>query len=72
MAHAVLDVLEEEKLQERALEVGNFVIRHLKELQKVHPLIGDVRYYRCFLISKDTYILPLCYISGKFHEVSGF
>lgn len=43
VAHAVLDVLEEEKLQERALEVGNFVIRHLKELQKVHPLIGDVR-----------------------------
>jgi 4-aminobutyrate aminotransferase-like enzyme len=37
-------VIEQEGLQEHALEVGNFMIKHLKELQKVHPLIGDVRY----------------------------
>ncbi|CAB4018494.1 5-phosphohydroxy-L-lysine phospho-lyase [Paramuricea clavata] len=43
VAHAVLDVIEEEGLQEHALQVGNFLLKHLKELQKVHPLIGDVR-----------------------------
>ncbi|XP_028414643.1 ethanolamine-phosphate phospho-lyase-like isoform X1 [Dendronephthya gigantea] len=43
VAHAVLDVIEEEGLQKNALEVGNFMLKHLKELQKVHPLIGDVR-----------------------------
>ena len=43
VALAVLDVIEEEKLQENAREIGNFVLQHLLELQKVHPLIGDVR-----------------------------
>ena len=43
VAHAVLDVIEEEGLQDNALQVGNFMLKHLKELQKVHPLIGDVR-----------------------------
>lgn len=40
----MLDVIEQEKLQENAVEVGNFLMKHLKELQKVHPIIGDVRY----------------------------
>lgn len=46
---AVLDVLEEEKLQENALRVGNHMIAGLKELQKRHALIGDVRGSGLFL-----------------------
>jgi len=40
---AVLDVLEEERLQENALEVGSRLMAQLKELQARYPLIGDVR-----------------------------
>ncbi|MGH9444492.1 MAG: aminotransferase class III-fold pyridoxal phosphate-dependent enzyme [Terriglobia bacterium] len=46
---AVLDVLEEEHLQENALRVGNHLIAGLKELQKGHALIGDVRGAGLFL-----------------------
>ncbi len=46
---AVLDVLEEEKLQQNALQVGTRLIHQLKELQTRHPLIGDVRGSGLFL-----------------------
>jgi len=46
---AVLDVLEEEKLQQRALRVGNHLIEGLKILQTRHALIGDVRGSGLFL-----------------------
>jgi 4-aminobutyrate aminotransferase-like enzyme/Ser/Thr protein kinase RdoA (MazF antagonist) len=46
---AVLDVLEEEKLQGNALRVGQFLIAGLKELQKKYALIGDVRGSGLFL-----------------------
>jgi 4-aminobutyrate aminotransferase-like enzyme/Ser/Thr protein kinase RdoA (MazF antagonist) len=46
---AVLDVLEEEQLQERALRVGNHWIAALKKMQEQHPLIGDVRGSGLFL-----------------------
>jgi 4-aminobutyrate aminotransferase-like enzyme/Ser/Thr protein kinase RdoA (MazF antagonist) len=40
----VLKVIEEEKLQENAYEVGKYLLRQLAELQKIHPdVIGDVR-----------------------------
>lgn len=39
----VLDVIEEEKLQENALRVGNRVVEGFKELQNKYPIIGDVR-----------------------------
>ncbi len=46
---AVLDVLEEESLQERALRVGNYWMARLKESQRRYPLIGDVRGSGLFL-----------------------
>src|SRR6185312_5103689 len=38
---AVLDVLEEEKLQENALRVGDYWIGKLKAMQERFPLMGD-------------------------------
>ena len=46
---AVLDVLEEEKLQQHALGVGALFIEGLKALQSHHALIGDVRGSGLFL-----------------------
>jgi len=46
---AVLDVLEEERLQERALRVGSYWIARLEELRRRHSLIGDVRGSGLFL-----------------------
>ena len=40
---AVLDVLENEELPQNALKVGEYLLNRLKELQKIHPLLGDVR-----------------------------
>ncbi len=40
---AVLDVMEDEKLPQNALKVGDYLIKRFKELQKSHPLLGDVR-----------------------------
>jgi len=46
---AVLDVLEEEKLQQRALRVGSYLIEGLRSLQTRYALIGDVRGSGLFL-----------------------
>jgi len=40
---AVLEAIEEEKLQENAKEVGNHFLQELRKLQKNQPLIGEVR-----------------------------
>ncbi|HSD25833.1 MAG TPA: aminotransferase class III-fold pyridoxal phosphate-dependent enzyme, partial [Vicinamibacteria bacterium] len=46
---AVLEVVEEERLQERALRVGQFVVEGLRRLQQRHDLVGDVRGSGLFL-----------------------
>ncbi len=40
---AVLDAIEEEKLQAQALEVGTHLLTGLRGLMAMHPIIGDVR-----------------------------
>jgi 4-aminobutyrate aminotransferase-like enzyme len=40
---AVLDVLDDERLLEHAVRVGNHTLERLAELKDRHPLIGDVR-----------------------------
>ena len=42
-ALAVLDVLEDERLQERAFEVGGYLRGQLQELATRHEAVGDVR-----------------------------
>jgi 4-aminobutyrate aminotransferase-like enzyme len=46
---AVLDVVRDEALQDRALRVGKYWIAELKKLQECHRLIGDVRGSGLFL-----------------------
>ena len=46
---AVLDVVRDEALQDRALRVGTYWITELKKLQECHQLIGDVRGSGLFL-----------------------
>jgi 4-aminobutyrate aminotransferase-like enzyme len=40
---AVLDEIENMKLQENAKKVGAHLLKRLKQLMKTHPIIGDVR-----------------------------
>ncbi|CAG4946537.1 unnamed protein product [Parnassius apollo] len=42
-AKAVLEVIEEENLQENNKVIGKYFIEQLMQLQKVYPIIGDVR-----------------------------
>ncbi len=43
IASAVMDVIEDEKLLDRAKETGDYFIDKLKSLMDKHPIIGDVR-----------------------------
>ena len=40
---AVLEIIDEEKLQENALKIGNRILTGLNELKQKHDVIGDVR-----------------------------
>jgi 4-aminobutyrate aminotransferase len=42
-SHAVLDVMAEEKLPERAMLLGERLTNHLNSAKKVYPRMGDVR-----------------------------
>lgn len=43
IANAVFDIIEDEDLLEKAKRVGSKLLNGLKELQKRHAIIGDVR-----------------------------
>ena len=40
---AVLEIIEREKIQENCCTVGDYLLKSLKDLQKKHEAIGDVR-----------------------------
>jgi len=40
---AVLEVIDEEKLQENSLKLGNYILAGLEKLKAKYPIIGDVR-----------------------------
>lgn len=44
IALAVMDVIEKEKLQDNALDVGNYWTSKIRNLKSQFPIIGDVRY----------------------------
>jgi 4-aminobutyrate aminotransferase-like enzyme/Ser/Thr protein kinase RdoA (MazF antagonist) len=45
----VVQIIEEEELQKNALEVGGYLKSRLKQLQRKHPPVGDVRGLGLFL-----------------------
>lgn len=49
IGRAVLKIIQEEKLQANALEVGNYLKKGLMRLQTQFPIIGDVRGHGLFL-----------------------
>ena len=46
---AVLDIIEKEKMQAHALEVGNYFMEELKKLQGIYPIMDDVRGHGLFI-----------------------
>jgi 4-aminobutyrate aminotransferase-like enzyme/Ser/Thr protein kinase RdoA (MazF antagonist) len=46
---AVLDVIQEEGMQEHAKEVGNHLMKGLRELMQKYPIISDVRGHGLFI-----------------------
>ncbi|KPV63895.1 MAG: Glutamate-1-semialdehyde 2,1-aminomutase [Candidatus Bathyarchaeota archaeon BA1] len=42
-SHATLTVLEEEKLVENSIRIGNLMMKELREMGKEHELIGEIR-----------------------------
>lgn len=43
IGEAVLDIVEDEHLRERAVEVGSYFSEALRQLQQRHALVGDIR-----------------------------
>lgn len=46
---AVLDIVEGDKLQSRAVEIGDYFLQSLEDLKSRHTLIGDVRGHGLYL-----------------------
>ncbi len=58
---AVLDVIEDEKLQNNAAELGEYLMNGLRVLKNQHPIVGDVRGRGLFLgfeLVKDGDLTP--------------
>ena len=53
VGNAVLDIIENENLQQHALELGDYLKGKLLQLQTKHRLIGEVRYSDQQLISPN-------------------
>ncbi|KAG1654746.1 Alanine--glyoxylate aminotransferase 2-like [Nymphon striatum] len=49
IANAVMDVIENENLQQKAEKVGKYMLQKLKDLKQSHKLIGDVRGHGMFV-----------------------
>jgi alanine-glyoxylate transaminase/(R)-3-amino-2-methylpropionate-pyruvate transaminase len=49
---AVLDVLEKEKLQDNAKQVGDYLKEQLQELKKKRPMIGTSRAFNLTLVTR--------------------
>ena len=63
VGHAVLNVIEDENLQENANNVGSLLKEMLKNLKKLHNIVGDLRGEGFFLgielVSDDSTLKPL-------------
>lgn len=53
VGNAVLDIIENENLQQHALELGDYLKGKLLQLQTKHGLIGEVRYSDQQLVSPN-------------------
>ena len=63
IAESVIDVIEDERLMEHAKQVGDYMLEHLRELQKEFVSIGDVRGQGLFLgvefvVSRENDLTP--------------
>ena len=57
VGRAVLQIIQKEELQKRALEVGDYLINRFQNLKRKHSLIGDVRGRGLFIgieLNKDS------------------
>ncbi len=46
-ALASIEVIEEEKLLQKSLDLGDFILKRLKKIEKTHSIIGEVRGKGC-------------------------
>ncbi|MEM6698405.1 MAG: aminotransferase class III-fold pyridoxal phosphate-dependent enzyme, partial [Bacteroidota bacterium] len=77
IGRAVLKVVQEENLQQHALEVGNYLKASLQQLQTKFPIIGDVRGHGLFLgielIKESENLTPAseatAYLSNRIKEL---
>ncbi len=75
IGRAVLEVIEEENLQQNALEVGGFLKNELTNLQKQFSIIGDVRGEGLFLgfelndIGKNPLSKHTSYLANRMKEL---
>lgn len=75
IGRAVLEVIQEENLQQNALEIGGFLKENLKDLQKKFPIIGDVRGEGLFLgfelngIQKNPLPAQTSYLTNRMKEL---